>query len=385
VGDAGSASASATTYTVPVVTSFTATTASTSGINLSWSATDSGGPGIANYKLYRGSTLLTTTTATSYSDTGLAAGTAYSYTVYANDSAGDAGSASASATTYTAPVVTSFTATTASDSGINLSWSATDSGGPGIANYKLYRGSTLLTTTTATSYSDTGLSAGTAYSYTVYADDSVGDAGSSSTSATTYTVLVVSSFTATTASPSAINLSWSGTDSGGPGIANYKLYRGSTLLTTTTATSYSDTGLSAGTTYTYTLYAVDTAGDAGSASASAQTLPAAPTLSLSPTSTYSGYTFSVYWTTPAGTLNHFTLSRQVNSGTPALTTYPASTTSIQDSGVAPRTTTYLTYQVRACVSSDESACSVWSNSAVETVLTGCPPGGCLAPPPAPVK
>ena len=63
----------------------------------------------------------------------------------------------------------------------------------------------------------------------------------------------------------------------------------------------------------------------------------------------------------------------------------ASTTSIQDSGVAPKTTTHLTYQVRACVSSDESACSVWSNSAVETVLTGCPPGGCQAPPPAPVK
>jgi Zn-dependent metalloprotease len=89
------------------VTGLTATAASSSQINLTWSAaTDN--VGVTGYKIERCSgagctafTQIATSTTTSYSNTGLAASTSYSYRVRANDAAGNNGgySATASATT----------------------------------------------------------------------------------------------------------------------------------------------------------------------------------------------------------------------------------------------------------------------------------------------
>jgi serine protease len=86
-------------------------------------------------------------------------------------------------------------ATAASTSQINLSWgAATDSGGSGLAGYKIERcqGSgcsnfAQIATTTTTSYSNTGLTAATSYSYRVRAYDGAGNNGgySNTTSATT--------------------------------------------------------------------------------------------------------------------------------------------------------------------------------------------------------
>ena len=69
-------------------TNLTASAVSSSQINLSWSAsTDS--VGVAGYYIYRNGTEITTTTGTTYTDTGLAASTAYTYTVAAYDTAGN--------------------------------------------------------------------------------------------------------------------------------------------------------------------------------------------------------------------------------------------------------------------------------------------------------
>lgn len=91
------------------VSGLTAGAASSSQINLSWSAaTDTGGSGLAGYKIEScagsGCTSfaqIATTTTTSFSNTGLAASTSYSYRVRAYDGAGNNGgySATASATT----------------------------------------------------------------------------------------------------------------------------------------------------------------------------------------------------------------------------------------------------------------------------------------------
>jgi len=78
----------------------TATAASSSAINLSWTAsTDNAG--VAGYKVFRGATLLTTATSATFADSGLAAGTSYSYTVSAFDAAGNDSAASLSATAST--------------------------------------------------------------------------------------------------------------------------------------------------------------------------------------------------------------------------------------------------------------------------------------------
>jgi len=83
-----------------VPTGLTATAASGSQINLSWSASTDN-IGVAGYKVFRNGTQVGTSTSTSYSDSGLAASTLYSYTVSAFDAAGNnsAQSSSASATT----------------------------------------------------------------------------------------------------------------------------------------------------------------------------------------------------------------------------------------------------------------------------------------------
>ncbi|MFD5080716.1 glycosyl hydrolase family 18 protein [Streptomyces sp. NPDC058371] len=68
------------------------------------------------------------------------------------------------------------TASAITDTSVKLSWSAaTDD--KGIKNYDVLRGGTKVATVTTTSYTDTGLSAGTDYSYTVQARDTADQTG----------------------------------------------------------------------------------------------------------------------------------------------------------------------------------------------------------------
>ena len=83
--------------------------------------------------------------------------------------------------------------------------------------------------------------------------------------------------TATAVSPSQINVSWSAsTDNVGAG---YRVFRNGTLAGTVTALSYSDTGLAASTTYSYTVSAFDAAGNVSAPSTAAM----ATTLALDTT------------------------------------------------------------------------------------------------------
>jgi chitinase len=64
---------------------------------------------------------------------------------------------------------------------------------------------------------------------------------------------------------SSASLAWDASTSS-VGLAGYDLYRGSTLVTTVTGTTYTDTELTPSTTYTYTVKARDTAGSVSAAS-----------------------------------------------------------------------------------------------------------------------
>lgn len=79
-----------------------------------------------------------------------------------------------------------LTATAKTSSSVSLSWSAS-SDNTGVTGYDVYRNGTKVGSTATTSYTDTGLSASTAYSYTVKAKDAAGNvsAASSALSATT--------------------------------------------------------------------------------------------------------------------------------------------------------------------------------------------------------
>jgi chitodextrinase len=216
----GSASYVSTDTTAPTApTGLTATAASSSQINLSWNASTDN-VGVTGYDVYRGASVVGSTTATSFSDTGLTASTSYSYTVKAKDAAGNvsAASSSASATTQasadtTAPSApTGLTATAVSSSQINLSWAAaTDN--VGVTGYDVYRGSTLVgSNVNTTSYSDTGLAAGFTYSYTVKARDAAGNvsAASSAVNGTTQSLYMGAKFDGSTQYAEDGVIAWSG-------------------------------------------------------------------------------------------------------------------------------------------------------------------------------
>ena len=149
----------------------------------------------------------------------------------------------------------------------NLSWTtATDN--VGVVGYDVYQGATLIgSTTTATTFAVTGLTALTSYSFTVKAKDGSGNISTASNTVTITTsapdttppnapTLSASGTTSTTT-----NLSWTAaTDN--IGVTGYDVYRGTTLIgSTTTATTFSVTGLTASTTYTFNVKAKDAAGN----------------------------------------------------------------------------------------------------------------------------
>jgi uncharacterized repeat protein (TIGR03806 family) len=78
-----------------------------------------------------------------------------------------------------------LTATVESASQITLSWTASTDAGTGVAGYRVFRdaGAAPIATVTVTSHTDTGLAAGTNYSYTVRAFDGASPANESASSA----------------------------------------------------------------------------------------------------------------------------------------------------------------------------------------------------------
>jgi beta-glucanase (GH16 family) len=182
----------------------------------------------------------------------------------------------------------SFTATAASSSEIDLSWSA--STGPscgGAITYNVTRNGTQVASgLSGTTFKDTGLTASTTYTYTVVAVNSAGSSAAASTSATTPAGCSVpttpTNFAATAVSTSEIDLSW--TASTGPscgGAVTYNVTRNGTQIATgQAATSLKDTGLTASTTYNYTVAAVNSVGSSATASASATTQGTTPNVQI---------------------------------------------------------------------------------------------------------
>jgi hypothetical protein len=92
--------------------------------------------------------------------------------------------------TQSPTVPADLSATAASSSQINVSWKASTDN-VGVAGYRIYRNGGLIATTPSTSYSNTGLSSSTSYSYTIAAYDAAGNVSpmSASASATTLATL----------------------------------------------------------------------------------------------------------------------------------------------------------------------------------------------------
>lgn len=217
--------------------------------------------------------------------TGLAAVTTYSVGVRARDAAGNWGPASTGSFTTpdTAPpnVPTGLTGSAPTSNRVNLSWTAT-SDNVGVSGYRIYRGGGLVGSSATTSYPNTSVIGTTIYSYQISAYDAAGNESGRSTPVSVTTPDTIapgnpSGLSASAVSFSQINLTWTGaSDTGGSGLAGYKVFRNGAYVQTAGSASYSDTGLSSGTMYTYYVVAVDGAGNSSGASNSASATTPVP-------------------------------------------------------------------------------------------------------------
>ena len=172
------------------------TTSST--ISLSWSAsTDTGGAGLAGYRIFRdgGIVPIASTPNTNFTDTGRAPSTSHSYTVVAFDNASPVnesapagprtGTTTAGGTPDTTPpsVPQNLQVTATTSTTVALSWQAsTDTGGSGMAGYRVFRDGVSIATPTGTTFTDTGRTPSTSYSYRVAARDNAAPANESAQS-----------------------------------------------------------------------------------------------------------------------------------------------------------------------------------------------------------
>jgi fibronectin type 3 domain-containing protein len=379
VDTSGNGTASAT---VPVTTflaapsGFTATVASPTEIDLAWtSETDA-----TNYVIQRSlnQTVWTTlspspalsSASTSYADTSVSAGTTYYYRLFSVDAAGTSAAATATAT-LTFPAAPTLTATVASATSVNLAWNPVT----GATSYIVASspdGSTWtpISTQAGTSYTNTALTADTAYYYEVTPLDATGGGPASNSVPVTTLLAAPSGFTASVASATEIDLTWTTeTDA-----TNYTIQRSlnQTVWTTlapspaltSASTGYADTSVLPGTTYYYRLFSVDAAGTSAPATLTTATVPGTPTLNAA---VASATAVNLSWTAAKGATSYLVQSSPDGSTWTTIATQAGTT--YANTGLTADTAYY--YQV---IGVDAAGDGAPSNAPTLTTLLAAPSG-----------
>ena len=221
-------------------TNLTATAVSATQIDLTWEASSDGGSAITGYDLEYSTdgnvpwmNLATSSTMTSFDDTGLTRGTTRHYRVAAINNVGtSAYSKETSATTHDVPDAPTLTATAVSETQVNLTWDAPSDGGSSITGYLLEYSANgndpwkaLATSSTMTTFSDnTELTRGTTRHYRVAAINIVGTgAYSEEASATTHDVPNAPKNLAATPGDAQVTLNWEVPANGGDAITHYAI------------------------------------------------------------------------------------------------------------------------------------------------------------------
>jgi glucose/arabinose dehydrogenase/fibronectin type 3 domain-containing protein len=391
------------------VTALTATAAGSAQVGLSWPAA-SDDVAVSGYQVERcqgtGCTSFApigTVGTNVYTDAGLTSSTAYVYRVRATDAAGNLGgwSPSAAATTGVAGDTTAPTApaglaaTVAGNTQVNLTWTgSTDD--VGVTGYRIERCSganctnfAQVATATTTTFTSTGLTAGTVYRFRVRAADAAGNlsaysniVAATTTAADTTKPTVPAGLTATAAGATQVNLAWTASTDN-VGVAGYRVERCTGAGCTNyvevaqpTGVTWSDTGRSPSTTYRYRVRSADAAGNFSNySSAVSATTPAAvdstpPSTPVSLTVTPTGTQVALSW--PASTDNvsvaGYRVHRCTGSGCSDFAQVATPTTNAYtESGLSPNTT----YLYRVAAADAAGNVSGWSPTA--TAATGDAP------------
>ncbi len=230
-------------------------------------------------------------TAASVTDTGLAEETTYSYAVFTRDTTGNTNTSPTTlpttSTDITAPApVTALTVTSRATTSLGLSWSnpadadlaevivrrATGATAPGSPTAGV---GVTLSSPTATSVTNTGLTNNTTYSYAVFTRDNAGNIAPATTITSSTDVTApgpVASLTVTSRATDSLSLSWTNPGDGDLAEVIVRRAQGPTppatatagtnvTLSSPTAASVTDTGLAEETTYSYAVFTRDTTGN----------------------------------------------------------------------------------------------------------------------------
>jgi chitodextrinase len=283
-----------TTSTPPDVTApsipsgLTTTSVSSNRILLTWTpSTDN--IGITGYNVYVNNVYVKTVTAAQTDLTGLTQLTTYSIEVQALDAAKNRSLRSTLLVVTTrdglAPSVPSGLASgSITRNGFRVSWTAaTDN--VAVANYNVYRNGAYVATTgpTTTSYTFSNLPFNETHQVRIMAIDASGNKSAQSTALSVATTFVVdpiapsapTNVTSSNVTKTGLRVTWTAaTDN--VAVRNYNLYRNGAYVATVsgTTTGYNFSGLTAGTTYSIVVRAIDAEGNfTNSTAQSVTTLP----------------------------------------------------------------------------------------------------------------
>ncbi len=381
---------------------------SSSQINLSWTDNSSNESG---FKIERSSTgatgpftqiATTSANATSFNDTGLTEGTTYWYRVQAYNAGGSSSytSVSSATTLVSAPTAPSgLNTSVVSQTAIDLSWTDNSSNESG---FKVERSSTgsggtyvqiATTSANSTTFSDTGLSAGTTYWYKVRAYNAGGNSAytvavSGTTLANAPTVATNSSSSVATSSATlngsanpngASATGWFRYSSTNPGICDDSFGTraptsgGTSLGSGSSNVAYSSgiSGLSEGTTYYVCAISSNNGGNGYGSVGSFTTIVAAPS-SLS-TSVVSQTAIDLSWTDNSSSETGFKVERSIfgpSGGFVQIATTSAGVQTFNDTGLSTATTYW--YRVRAFNGAGNSSYSNVSSGTTLDVLPNAP-------------
>ncbi|WP_436498622.1 fibronectin type III domain-containing protein [Actinokineospora sp. HUAS TT18] len=189
----------------------------------------------------------------------------------------------------TAPGNARSTGTTTSS--VSLAWDASTDN-VGVTGYEVFNGGSLATTVTGTSATVSGLAADTSYTFTVKAKDAAGNSSAASAAVSARTQpggggddeppTTPGNLRATGVTDTTASLSWDAAVDN-VGVTGYDVFNGTTLAASVAGSSATVSGLTANTTYSFTVQAKDAAGNKSK-----------PTVALSvkTTGTTGGRTFS---------------------------------------------------------------------------------------------
>ena len=292
---------------VPTAPTSLTSTAGNAQVILNWQVPSSdGGASITGYKIEMETggvggyaVLVETQEATTYTKTGLTNGVSYKFKISAINSVGTSTVSNPETTSIPITVtgVVTNIAGAAGDTQIVLTWDApSDIGGSAITGYQIFMQTGTggafveLLTQAGRTLTETGLTNGVSYKFKIATVNGAGTSAAATQSSFTIPMTVPNAPTAVSAASGDTELvvSWSApVDTGGSAITGYKItmqtaetgnYDVLVADTTSTAITYTKTGLTNGVNYRFQIYAITSAGTSTASTTSTSVQPSAASI-----------------------------------------------------------------------------------------------------------